>query len=73
MCDLRRGQTVGVAADVWALGVTLYKLLYLRDLFGTPGEERRAPHPLHAASENKGRDAPRLWLCSLRTATRRRV
>ena len=40
MCDLRRGEPVGVAADVWALGVSLYKLLFLQDLFGTPGEER---------------------------------
>lgn len=40
MCDLRRGETLGVAVDVWALGVSLYKLLFLRDLFGTPGEER---------------------------------
>ena len=40
MCDLRRGETIGPAADVWALGVCLYKLLYLRDLFGVAGEER---------------------------------
>jgi hypothetical protein len=40
MCDLRRGETVGIAADVWALGVSLYKLLFLRDLFGAAGEER---------------------------------
>ena len=40
MCDLRRGEHVGVAVDVWALGVSLYKLLFLQDLFGTPGEER---------------------------------
>ena len=40
MNDLRRGETVGVGVDVWALGVSLYKLLFMRDLFGTPGEER---------------------------------
>lgn len=40
MCDVRRGEPVGIAADVWALGITLYKLLFLRDLFGVPGEER---------------------------------
>ena len=40
MCDLRRGETIGIGVDVWALGVSLYKLLFLRDLFGTPGEER---------------------------------
>ena len=42
MCDPRRGETIGIAADVWALGVSLYKMLYLRDLFGTAGEERLA-------------------------------
>ena len=40
MCDLRRGETISIGVDVWALGVSLYKLLFLRDLFGTPGEER---------------------------------
>ena len=40
MCDVRRGETIGVGVDVWALGVSLYKLLFLRDLFGVPGEER---------------------------------
>ena len=28
--------------DVWALGVCLYKILFLQDLFGVPGEEKLA-------------------------------
>ena len=42
MCDPRRGELIGTPVDVWALGVSLYKLLFLRDLFGTAGEERLA-------------------------------
>ena len=33
MCDVR-SQLISHAVDVWALGVCLYKVLFLRDLFG---------------------------------------
>lgn len=42
MCDPRRGEAISIAVDVWALGVALYKVLFLCDLFGTVGEERLA-------------------------------
>ena len=42
MCDVRRGEPVGPKVDVWALGVSLYKMLHLKDLFGVAGEERLA-------------------------------
>ena len=42
MCDVRRGEPVGPKMDVWALGVSLYKMLHLKDLFGVAGEERLA-------------------------------
>ena len=48
MCDLRRGVCCGVAVDVWALGVALYKMLFLRDLFGIAGEARSALPPPHS-------------------------
>ena len=41
MCDVRRGEEIGTGVDVWALGVTLYKCLFLKDLFGTPGKALR--------------------------------
>ena len=42
MCDVRRGELVGPKCDVWALGVSLFKMTRLRDLFGVAGEERLA-------------------------------
>ena len=77
MNDLRRGEPVGVAVDVWALGVALYKALFLQDLFGTPGEERLgvlnfdpskklAPHALpRAAPHSAGASAVLLDLLRL--------
>ena len=60
MCDVRRGEPVGVKVDVWALGVSLYKMLHLQDLFGVAGEEKLAilnfrpdlKLPLPSASED---------------------
>ena len=60
MCDVRRGEPVGVKVDVWALGVSLYKMLHLKDLFGVAGEEKLAilnfrpdqKLPLPSASED---------------------
>mmetsp|Transcript_24478 Transcript_24478/g.74701 ORF Transcript_24478/g.74701 Transcript_24478/m.74701 type:complete len:829 (+) Transcript_24478:487-2973(+) len=40
MNDLRSIEEVGPKVDVWALGVSLFKLVFLRDLFGMAGEER---------------------------------
>eukprot|EP00965_Chrysotila_dentata_P039875 1324633-Pleurochrysis_carterae.AAC.1 len=42
MCDLYAGLPICEAVDVWALGVCLYKMIFLRDLFGVAGEERLA-------------------------------
>ena len=48
MCDLRRGDELGPKVDVWALGVTLFKMLHLKDLFGVAGEAAgfNAVHPV---------------------------
>ena len=39
MCDLYTGEPLDQRVDIWAVGVTLYKLLFLRDLL-PPGEEK---------------------------------
>jgi hypothetical protein len=54
MCDLRAAETVGPKADVWALGVSLYKLVFLRDLFGMQGEERLGVRALDMIQGGRG-------------------
>ena len=59
-CDVRRGEIIGVGVDVWALGVSLYKLLFLRDLCGTPGEERLASLNFDPAKRLEASALPRM-------------